>query len=426
MKKKLIVIVPLMIGVSFFGCDQLGNDVVPVSEELPALQSQTYTMPNTPVVFDLKKAESVKNSDTYRVSLEPSKGSLKNFENGYMTYVPDSSYLSGTDTFVMEGLNSEGQVMGSDSMQIVVVQDTSELPCFNGALFDYKEIVQNTVATIDILKNDGICGIEVAELKLEIVIEPLHGTLTISEDTTIIYTPELDFIGSDEFLYQLEITDAAGNIYESVASAAISVFEEDEFFCTKILYDDSYVLEQGISEYFSLYVTENDTICEGSEIYISESPMAGHAEVYTDQDGVQFIAYYIENKPNSQILDSLGYSVADVVGNTRTAKVTLQINGKDCMNSFTEDYFEIDVDSLPEDGTVLLDIFENDGICDLDAIGLSISEENDSEGAVAVVDKKIQYTAPDGVALPHDDTVIYKVCEDGQCLHRSVTISVIE
>jgi hypothetical protein len=422
--KKPIAITALVSAILFGACDQLNNDVAPIAEEGLTMPSEVYTTANTPVVFDLRKSATMQQSSAYHTKVLPKKGELKNHQNGLLSYTPDSTFNSGSDFFVMEGLDAQGAVTGFDSVQIVVVADTSSIPCLNGALADYVEMMENTELIIDVLNNDGICEMHLSAIKLQMLIDPLNGIATVENDSLVKYVPNTDFTGSDEFFYSLELTDASGDIYQSVASVIVNVFGEVEFTCRNTLLDDYFELEQGIEGNFWLDVAQNDSLCQNALLYIVTSPVHGHAEVFEDQNGKQFISYHVENRPNTQLTDTLGYSVSDVVGQTRTATVTIRISGKDCISTFVEDEYVVNLDTLSGDRTVLIDVFQNDFICNIDSISLAISEENDSQGEAIVAGKLIQYTVPASFESGSEDMVLYTVCEDGQCLHRGVTIFV--
>src|SRR5690606_28509889 len=74
--------------------------------------------------------------------------------------------------------------------------------------------------------NDHAGNFEIDLSSIEIVSQPLHGTLILHADGTISYTPVEGFTGDDVFTYRVK--DSHGN-WSNVATVAITVEASDLF-----------------------------------------------------------------------------------------------------------------------------------------------------------------------------------------------------
>ncbi len=84
----------------------------------------------------------------------------------------------------------------------VTIDGNNELPI---ALPDIANGLQNKPLMISVLDNDyGMSALKVIK-----VAQAEHGKVTINQDNTLMYMPEKDFVGTDNFMYVVQ--DAAGN-----------------------------------------------------------------------------------------------------------------------------------------------------------------------------------------------------------------------
>ncbi|WP_158640515.1 DUF7507 domain-containing protein [Anseongella ginsenosidimutans] len=85
---------------------------------------------------------------------------------------------------------------------------------------DEGEVETGDEVIITIMDNDETDGSPLDPASVEIIDEPLHGTLTVNPDGTITYTPDPDFAGEDAFTYRVQ--DEDGN-WSNVAIVDITV-----------------------------------------------------------------------------------------------------------------------------------------------------------------------------------------------------------
>jgi len=85
------------------------------------------------------------------------------------------------------------------------------------AIADRVTTEQNTAITIDVLANDSDDG----DILLQDFTQPSNGTVTLDDRAgAVIYTPETDFIGFDQFTYS--ISDAQGSTSSATVTVAIA------------------------------------------------------------------------------------------------------------------------------------------------------------------------------------------------------------
>jgi uncharacterized repeat protein (TIGR01451 family) len=121
----------------------------------------------------------------------PANGMVVINPDGTLQYTPKPGF-SGTDSFTYTACDSGTPAQCSTSTVTVQVTPT--------ATPDTANTPKNNPVTIPVLANDK--G-KLDPSSLTIITPPAHGTLLISLDGTIKYTPALDYEGPDSFTYQI-------------------------------------------------------------------------------------------------------------------------------------------------------------------------------------------------------------------------------
>ncbi|NOX75858.1 MAG: tandem-95 repeat protein [Gammaproteobacteria bacterium] len=128
-----------------------------------------------------------------------------------VTYSPNANYF-GTDTFTYTADDGMG---GSDTATVtIVVEPVNDTPI---AQPDSANVTQGNTVTIALLGNDT--GLGDGSIVVSITSATSSGILTNNNDGTISYTPNTNFTGTDNFVYQ--IIDADGQT--STANGTITV-----------------------------------------------------------------------------------------------------------------------------------------------------------------------------------------------------------
>jgi hypothetical protein len=117
-----------------------------------------------------------------------------------LRYTPYSNY-NGTDTFTYTVKNSAGETATATvTITITPVNDSPK------AYNDVASTDMDTAVTIDVVLNDTDVDDDV--ITIDSYLNADHGTVTITDDNTILYVPDEGYVGEDDFSYV--IVDASG------------------------------------------------------------------------------------------------------------------------------------------------------------------------------------------------------------------------
>ncbi len=149
------------------------------------------------------------NEDTHTAALDagPSHGSLTLNTDGSFNYTPNAHFF-GVDSFVYHAVDSRGAVSNIATVT-VSVHETNIAPVAHD---DSVVTDQNTplkVTGLGVLVNDTDADHD--SLKAQLVSGPSHGTLTLAQDGTFVYSPDSAFTGTDSFRYQANDGHEASN-----------------------------------------------------------------------------------------------------------------------------------------------------------------------------------------------------------------------
>jgi Ca2+-binding RTX toxin-like protein/DNA-binding beta-propeller fold protein YncE len=148
---------------------------------------------------------------TYELTSPPEHGEISEFNatTGALAYTPDSEY-NGPDEFSFEATNEWGP-----AQEMTFSVEVGEAPkC---------EEIETSTPTEEALEIELDCSGDFAEGAFEIVKPPTNGEISEfdPEAGTLIYTPEAEFEGGDQFTYQRNSW-----VHDSQATVKIGVCEE--------------------------------------------------------------------------------------------------------------------------------------------------------------------------------------------------------
>lgn len=143
---------------------------------------------------------------------QPAHGTIQINSNGTISYTPLANF-HGTDSFTYRISDGKG---GFDEATVsIVVNSVNDAPV---AVADSGSTTEDMAITLAVTTNDSdIDGDTVAVSR--IVTTPANGAVTINSAGQLVYTPKVDFSGTDSFVY--EISD--GNGGTRTASVTITV-----------------------------------------------------------------------------------------------------------------------------------------------------------------------------------------------------------
>lgn len=135
----------------------------------------------------------------------PAQGTLALSANGSFVYTPNANF-AGTDTFSYRA--SDGSTTSAIAVVTITVTGTNDAPTAVADSYTTAEdTVLNVTAAAGVLANDS--DPDGNALSAVLVSGPTHGTLTLSPNGALVYTPVANFNGNDSFTYRA--TDGALN-----------------------------------------------------------------------------------------------------------------------------------------------------------------------------------------------------------------------
>lgn len=260
-------------------------------------------------------------NETYEIDNSELAGNILSIENfcpslsgDQVEFVLDGPNLNvianaenvGTDTACIEICDDYG-VCDTTYLYITVVPDSGD-PCATApppdAVNDEASTLLNTPIDIDILANDttGVCFVAVLNVldMDEGGIGPGNGIVVTNPDMTVTYMPNVDFCGTDYFMYTL-CNDVGCDTATVVVNTAC-VETPDEI----IIYDGFSPNDDGMNETFTI---ENIEMHPDNEVFVYSrwGTLVFEAKGYTNfwdgkyrgtslPDGTYFYMVYLDNR----------------------------------------------------------------------------------------------------------------------------------
>ncbi len=298
-------------------------------------------------------------------SVTPGNKGTAVISGGKIVYTPDSDW-NGTDSFTYTISDGNG---GTDTATVTVtVTAMNDAP---EAKDDTASVNEDSSVEIDVLDNDT--DLDGDDLSISSVTPGNKGTAVISGGK-IVYTPDADWNGTDSFTYT--ISDGNGGTDTATVTVTVTAMND----APEAKDDTASVNEDSNVE---IDVLDNDTDLDGDDLTIILAGSATKGTVTVKSGGLK-VVYTPDSDWNGT--DSFTYTISDGNGGTDTATVTVTVNA---MNDAPE--AKDDTASVNEDGSVEIDVLDND--TDLDGDDLTISSVTPGNKGTAVISEgKIVYT----------------------------------
>ncbi len=236
------------------------------SNQPPVSEDDSYSL-NEDGTLELNAAAGVLSNDmdadgdvlTAEVVDAPANGTLTFNQDGSLTYVPNANF-SGTDTFTYVATDGSAE---SDAMTVSLeVFAFNDAPTANADAYSvFKNHTLEVVVSSGLIANDS--DLDGDALTAEIVTQAAHGTVTLDSNGAFNYTPDADYQGSDEFVYQA--VDAAGAVSQATVSIDVTQVFDVQMRLEATTADGSPVssLEAGSSFVLNVYVEDLRDSAEG-------------------------------------------------------------------------------------------------------------------------------------------------------------------
>jgi len=332
-------------------------------------------------------------------------GTSVNTTTGEVTYTPNAGF-TGSDGFDYEVCDYGGQC---DTATVSVTVNANSPPV---ARDDDVTAYENWSIIIDVLANDndpdGSDDIDTGSVT--VVQNPDDGSVSVGSSGTILYTPDLDFIGTDTFEY--EVCDEGGLCDTAEVTVTVEDYPEPP-----IASNDVASTSEDTAVEFSVVANDSDPDdnLDADTVSITAAPGNGSAS-HTGSGTVRYVP-----NANHNGSDSFVYQVCDTDDLCDTATVTVTITSINDLPVANDD-----AASTPENYPIPVNVLGND--TDVEdslspsAVSLTVPPSNGT-ALVNPVTGYINY-APS----PHffgTDQFVYMVCDtEGGCDTATVRVSV--
>jgi gliding motility-associated-like protein len=264
-----------------------------------ALDIFTSTKENTAkaisILSSVSDAENEISLNSLTIGTLPQHGTTSIDEiNGIITYTPATDF-SGSDSFQYTICDTQ-DACATATISIVVSNETPN------ALDDNATVTEDETVTIPVLNNDTDTQNNIIPSSLTITRQPLHGEVAINDDFAVVYKPNANYNGSDNFGYQ--ICDATSHCATANVSITINAVND-----VPVLTDDSAITLEDTPILVNILANDNDAKDAGSSINasslnITTQPLHGTAVIQNGQ-------IYYTPAANYFGTDILTYSVSD-------------------------------------------------------------------------------------------------------------------
>ncbi len=173
-------------------------NITPVNDVPNANDDNTTTVGGQPVVIDVRLNDNDKEGalNPPVIVINPAHGTATITPDGKINYVPNPNYY-GPDSFMYKVCDN-GMPILCDSAWVRVNNTRSSDPIAND---DVVNATEDQLIVIDVKLNDVIN--DGSNNPPVVVVNPPHGTVTVTPDGKINYVPNPDYNGVDSFMYKI-------------------------------------------------------------------------------------------------------------------------------------------------------------------------------------------------------------------------------
>jgi gliding motility-associated-like protein len=375
--------------------------VEPADYEPIAVDDFESTNEDTEIIVDILANDIELDDGGIVVSIleDPTKGTyILNVDNT-ISYIPEKDFY-GADSLTYQVCDIDNDC-STAKLYFTVDPVNDYTPV---AVDDSRATIINNSVDVNVLLNDT--GLEDGEIAISVIAAPTNGMATVNPDSTIKYTPNTDFSGSDSFEYQIcdrdsECATATVNINVKTTNAEPDAVDDDA----------TTIMDQSVM----INVLSNDLGLEDGGITVNIYSSASNGTAILNADNT------ITYTPNASYIgaDSFQYILSDIDGDNDMATVNITVTA-------VPDYLPVAVDDAR--GTVIntevdVDVLINDTGLEDGGLVLTITSNASNGTATVNPDNTIKYI-PNNDYLG-SDSFEYQVCDaDGDCSIARVTITV--
>lgn len=312
---------------------------------------------------------------TARLVSSTTNGTLTLGADGIFSYIPNTGF-NGTDSFTY--VANDGTADSNLATVVISVSASNDAPDAVNDAFTVVEDTTLTVAAPGVLANDT--DIDSSSLTAVVVSGPAHGTLSLSNDGSLSYTPNANFVGSDSFTYVAN----DGTVDSNVATVVISVTASND---APVAVNDAYsAVEDTTLTVAAPGVLANDTDIDSSSLTAVIVSGPAHGALSLNSDGS------LSYTPNANFVgtDSFTYVANDGTDDSNVATVVISVSATNDAPLAVNDSY-----SIAEDNTLSIaapGVLANDSDPEGDALSV-VLVSSPTKGSISLqADGSFVYT----------------------------------
>jgi len=270
---------------------------------------------------NLNDTLSTDSTNTWSVVTAPAHGVIILDTNGHFQYTPDLNY-SGADTITYQLCDIDGDC--DTAFIFIVINAVNDLPV---AINDTTTTVEDTPVTIDVASNDSDIDGNIVVTSVTIPTQPLHGTATVDNLTGIItYTPNLNFWGTETFVYS--ICDDGSPLPAACNTASVVIFVTPVNDAGLPIANNDYAYTTSYTP-VTINVLYNDNFGDVPCICAISATNGAHGTTSINTNGTPTnpVDDKVVYTPNASYHgpDNFTYTITDIDGETSTATVFVDV-----------------------------------------------------------------------------------------------------
>ncbi len=296
-----------------FGARARGGVTVEVQNSAPnAVADVATTKPGRSVTINVTANDSDPDGDIVTliaspVVIAPANGTATKLDGSSILYTPNAGFV-GSDSFTYE----IGDSFGARSRAIVTIVVANGPPA---AWPDSVSTVHGRAILINVTANDtDPDGDAVVLIAAPVVLPPTNGTAAKVDGTTINYTPNAEFVGTDRFTYEI------GDSFGARARADVTITVTN---AVPVANPDVATTKKGVG--VDVVVTLNDTDADGDTLSLIASPVVVAPSKGTVTKLSATTLRYVPNA-GATGTDTFTYEIGDGYGGRSQASVTVTIS----------------------------------------------------------------------------------------------------
>ncbi|SFC62439.1 Ig-like domain-containing protein [Pseudoalteromonas denitrificans] len=257
-------------------------------------------------------------------------GVLNLSPDGTFSYFPNPGYY-GVDSFIYEVTDLQGNKAQAGAIITVTRKNNAPTALPDSYTLD-EDIVLSVDANSGVLANDSDLDLDVLIVDTNVLLAPAQGELNMSSDGSFIYTPKLNFFGTDTFQYR--VVDELN--LSSIETVAIEINSINDL---PVANDDN--AQTFTNTAVNIDVLANDTDAENETLTVI-SAVTDNGNILVGTNSILTYTPQVDFEGDIEII----YTVEDLSGGSSQGKVFVSINNRNSAPVALDDNFSINEDEL--------------------------------------------------------------------------------